>query len=133
MAAPRPLAHRPRLRRRAVHVHRRRALLRRRALVRAAMSRRSIAALCATVVLAACSADPLDPSAGFEGISVENPLNLPANPPRAEGGRGPSDGTVFDPVSEPIDDGVAFRFSLGHCGLTSPIDVDGSFWDPVDG
>ena len=97
------------------------------------MSRRSIAALCATVVLAACSADPLDPSAGFEGISVENPLNLPANPPRAEGRRGPNDGTLFDPVSEPIDDGVAFRFSLGHCGLTSPIDVDGSFWDPVDG
>jgi len=22
-------------------------------------------------------------------------------------------------------------FSLGHCGLSSPIDVDGSFWDPV--
>jgi hypothetical protein len=22
-------------------------------------------------------------------------------------------------------------FSLGHCGLYSPIDVDGSFWDPV--
>jgi len=23
------------------------------------------------------------------------------------------------------------EFSLGHCGLSSPIDVDGSFWDPV--
>ena len=28
---------------------------------------------------------------------------------------------------------VAYRFSLGHCGLLSPIDVDGSFWDPLDG
>ena len=25
----------------------------------------------------------------------------------------------------------AVDFSLGHCGLGSPIDVDGSFWDPV--
>ncbi len=23
------------------------------------------------------------------------------------------------------------RFSLGHCGLDSPIDVDGALWDPV--
>jgi hypothetical protein len=24
-------------------------------------------------------------------------------------------------------------FNLGHCGLGSPIDVDGSLWDPVAG
>ena len=32
-----------------------------------------------------------------------------------------------------IDEAVAYRFSLGHCGLLSPVDVDGSFWDPIDG
>ena len=23
------------------------------------------------------------------------------------------------------------RFTIGHCGLSSPIDVDGSLWDPI--
>jgi len=31
------------------------------------------------------------------------------------------------------DEGVPYRFSLGHCGLHSPVDVDGSFWDELDG
>ena len=29
--------------------------------------------------------------------------------------------------------GVARDFLLGHCGLISPIDIDGSLWDPVGG
>ena len=33
----------------------------------------------------------------------------------------------------PIRDGVAYTFSLGHCGLHSPVDVDGSYWDELDG
>ena len=40
---------------------------------------------------------------------------------------------MFGPVSQPIDEGVAYRFTLGHCGLLSPIDVDASFWAPLDG
>ena len=40
---------------------------------------------------------------------------------------------MFDPISAPLDDAVAYRFGLGHCGLLSPVDVDGSFWDPIDG
>jgi hypothetical protein len=27
--------------------------------------------------------------------------------------------------------GPTLRFSLGHCGLDSPIDVDGALWDAV--
>jgi hypothetical protein len=27
--------------------------------------------------------------------------------------------------------GVIFPFSLGHCGLGSPVDVDQSLWDPI--
>lgn len=28
--------------------------------------------------------------------------------------------------------GVAYHYVMPHCGILSPIDVDGSFWDPVD-
>ena len=34
------------------------------------------------------------------------------------------------PVSGPAL-GAIVALTLGHCGLDSPIDVDGSFWDPV--
>jgi hypothetical protein len=27
--------------------------------------------------------------------------------------------------------GVAFDYDMPHCGISSPIDVDGSFWDVV--
>ena len=27
--------------------------------------------------------------------------------------------------------GASGNFVLGHCGLASPIDVDGSLWDPI--
>jgi hypothetical protein len=29
--------------------------------------------------------------------------------------------------------GAAQEFTLGHCGLASPVDFDGSLWDPVGG
>jgi len=29
--------------------------------------------------------------------------------------------------------GTAYRVELGHCGLGSPLDFDGSLWDPVAG
>ena len=29
--------------------------------------------------------------------------------------------------------GVARDLTLGHCGLISPIDMDGSLWDPIGG
>lgn len=37
---------------------------------------------------------------------------------------------VVGPTSPPML-GPTLRFSLGHCGLDSPIDVDGALWDPV--
>ncbi len=65
--------------------------------------------------------------------------------PRLEGGRdlppvgeyqgvpGPNGGTLLEPASLPIDHGVAFRFALGHCGVLSPVDLDGSFWEAIEG
>ena len=87
-------------------------------------------------MLGACSANavPTETAAGFAGISTSNPRDLPLNfESREEGRPGPNGGTVFDPISAPIDDEVAYRFDLGHCGLLSPVDLDGSFWDPLDG
>ena len=38
------------------------------------------------------------------------------------------------PTSEPgLEVGVPYPFSLGHCGLLSEIDLDGSLWQPVGG
>jgi hypothetical protein len=88
------------------------------------------------VMLGACSADalPTESSPSFAGISTSNPRDLPLNfESREEGRPGPNGGTMFDPISAPIDDKVAYRFDLGHCGLLSPVDLDGSFWDPLDG
>ena len=38
-------------------------------------------------------------------------------------------GKVF-PASAPVEEGVQYRFELGHCGIDDLIDFDGSFWDP---
>jgi hypothetical protein len=93
---------------------------------------RELAALVlVALAAAACTAEPTP--AGFEGIPVTNPHDLPHVGDFAEGRLGPNGGTLLDPVSQPIDEAVAYRFSLGHCGLFSPVDVDGSFWDAADG
>jgi hypothetical protein len=41
---------------------------------------------------------------------------------------------VVEPSSEPgLALGEPVPFDLGHCGLYSPVDVDGSLWEPVGG
>ena len=84
----------------------------------------------AVLVLSACSGEATPP--GFEGISTADPRDLPAHP-GFESTLGPNGEFIYSPVSLSIDESVAYAFSLGHCGLFSPIDVDGSFWDPLDG
>ena len=64
---------------------------------------------------------------------MTDPLELPPAGNAPEGREGPDGGIIFGPASAPIRDGVAYRFTLGHCGLHSPVDVDGSFWDAVAG
>lgn len=95
--------------------------------------RLALAVLCA-LALVACG-DPASTmeAPAFEGISTDDARHLPAGGAFAEGRPGDAGGTIFTPVSAPIEPATAYRFDLGHCGLLSPIDVDGSFWDPVDG
>lgn len=94
-------------------------------------ARSALALLAATLVLVACAADVV--LSGFDDVSMANPRELPVSLGSREGRPGPTGGTVFEPASDAIEEAVPYRFSLGHCGLHSPIDVDGSFWDPVDG
>ncbi|CAN5800465.1 hypothetical protein BH24CHL5_BH24CHL5_11630 [soil metagenome] len=78
------------------------------------------------LALTACAAEPLPSSAPLPEL-----LPLPAAV-RARPG-----GPTFEvrPASRRGDltPAVAVRFVLGHCGLLSPIDVDGSLWNPAGG
>ena len=78
------------------------------------MTLRSLAC-CLVVIVTSCSTDGGGPASPdpFDGISATDPLELP--------------------LAGPVEHGVAYRFTLGHCGLHSPIEVDGSYWDEVDG
>ena len=73
------------------------------------------AVLCLAIVVTACVADAGSTASDdpFDGIAVTDPLDLP--------------------VGGPLEHGVPYRFTLGHCGLHSPIKVDESYWDEVDG
>lgn len=61
------------------------------------------------------------------------------HPPGGVGGSGDGfvanlpGGVLLRPVSERgLAVGVPVPFEMPHCGLHSPVDIDGSFWDPVD-
>ena len=41
-------------------------------------------------------------------------------------------GTLFFPISGDVEEGVAYRFNTGHCGLGYLTDFDGSFWTPIN-
>jgi hypothetical protein len=90
------------------------------------------AVVAAGAVLAACSEEGGAVS-GFDRVSLANPRDLPISLGSREGEPGPNGGTVFEPISDTIEMGAPYRYSLGHCGLSSPVDIDGSFWDPVGG
>jgi hypothetical protein len=97
------------------------------------MTSRILVALLAAGAAACATEAPNSVPDPFEGISTGNPLELPRAAEANDGREGEEGGVIFRPVSAPIQDGVAYRFTLGHCGLHSPVDVDGSFWDAIDG
>ena len=90
-----------------------------------ALSVRTMLGLTILLAGAACSADPevTDP---FDDIESGHARPMPPNEEVL---------SLFPngPFSAAIEDGIPYTFNLGHCGLGSPVDVDRSFWDPIDG
>ena len=85
-----------------------------------------------TLVLAGCGAAGEAPTS--DPWTIEGAVrDLPPDIERTEGRPGENGGTVLESSSVQIEEGTAYRFSLGHCGLFSPVDLDGSFWDAVEG
>ena len=101
------------------------------------MTRPLVRSLVATLLLAVagCAADAGSPPESTDPWAAigEAVRDMPPDIERAEGRIGPTGGTILEPSSVQIEEGVAYRFNLGHCGLYSPVDVDGSFWDAIEG
>ena len=89
----------------------------------------------ATLLLSiACSAPPAVPSASPS--ASPSPAALRPLPANVAGIPGPGDATATVAPHTPPGElaiGVARDFTIGHCGLISPIDIDGSLWDPIAG
>lgn len=88
------------------------------------LSIRTGLALTVLLTSAACSADP-EVNDPFEDVEIGDARRMPANEELSLFPNGP--------FSAAIGDGIPYAFNLGHCGLQSPVDVDRSFWDPIDG
>jgi hypothetical protein len=68
------------------------------------------------------------------GASTPTALPLQSLPANLSGIPGPGDITAEVAPQSPSGEltvGVEVNYELGHCGLSSPIDVDGSLWDPI--
>lgn len=96
-----------------------------------ALSIRTALALAVLVACAGCGThatltEQAPEQASFEDIRIDGALPMPPNLPAPAN-------APFGPSSARIEHAVPYTFSLGHCGLLSPVDVDGSFWNPVDG
>jgi hypothetical protein len=85
---------------------------------------RIVAMMTALMLIACASPAPPTPPA-----HSPLPLNFDGIP-------GPGDTSVTLEPHSPAGElavGVSRNFVLGHCGLMSPVDIDGSLWDPVGG
>jgi hypothetical protein len=95
-------------------------------------------------VLVACAA-PNVPAASPSAAPTASPsapatdsaaalfLPLPEGYPTDVEEPGVPTATVAPATSPGAELGVRYPFALGHCGLDSPFDFDGSLWDPVGG
>jgi len=95
---------------------------------------RLVLAIISTLVLGAgCAAPVPPPTAAPSPTATPTMRSLPAN---VAGIPAPGDATATvesHSRSRELEIGVARNFQLGHCGLISPIDFDGSLWDPIGG
>jgi hypothetical protein len=88
---------------------------------------RVVYACLAVALLLGCAGVPNGPSPVSSPAPALSPHPLPAD--LIPGREGPF--AEIAPQSPPADPQLTYRFMLGHCGILSPIDFDGSLWDPV--
>ena len=96
------------------------------------MQRLGILSALLSIVLSACATLSSPTPAPVEwGASVPEaaPEAIAAQPVRA---RGPNSITLLPISPTGASVGVDYGYAMPHCGIRSPIDVDGSFWDSVD-
>ena len=91
-----------------------------------------VAALAVVLALVAgCSSLPSPtpgPTAWGDKVPEAAPEAVAAQPVVSRG----SDSITLLPISPAgAAVGVAYAYDMPHCGINSPIDVDGSFWDAV--
>jgi hypothetical protein len=99
----------------------------------AELIRRGVAVIMLIIVVAACGATP-PPSWPPTDEPAARPL-LPL-PGAVDGIPRQGDAAVTLPAHSPvgiIQIGVPVNFNLGHCGLGSPVDLEGGLWDPIAG
>ena len=90
---------------------------------------RIVAALAWALLIAGCSHFPAPSKAAWGGRVAEAALETVANQPVVARG---SDSITLLPISPTgATVGVAYGYDMPHCGINSPIDVDGSYWDAV--
>jgi hypothetical protein len=86
----------------------------------------------AAILLAACGSTTASPGPIDEPLGSAPPLlPLPANVAGIPGAEDATTEVTAHSPDDELDVGEWSDFTLGHCGLGSPIDVDGSLWDPV--
>lgn len=89
---------------------------------------RIVAALVWAFVLASCSPSPVSsPVVWGDRVPTAAPEVVAKQPAVAR--RGTFTLQPISPTGAAV--GMAYGYEMPHCGINSPIDVDGSFWDPV--
>jgi hypothetical protein len=83
---------------------------------------------CAADLTARPQGDVVFEFAGGTGLNVHVTL-APDGSVGAD--REAAPGVSVAPTSSPVTGPGPFAFALGHCGIFSGIDLDGSWWDPV--
>ena len=83
------------------------------------------------ILVAGCSSLAPSPSAPPSLKVSQRPL--PAEVAGIPDPGDPSTEITPQTPSGELEVGVARDLTLGHCGLISPIDMDGSLWDPIGG
>jgi hypothetical protein len=84
---------------------------------------RATAVLVWACLVAGCSATPAS--------SAVHSVTAPQAATDVVVARGPDSITLQPSSPSGRNVGVAFDYDMPHCGINSPIDVDGSFWDAV--